>query len=179
MSASSTPTSPITPSTPSSSSLLSSNVSTLSSSVQIRRLSSLNLLSVPSSPSNTSTSTSTSAWQVHPSDIGCNIDSVPIACTFLFILLLESHLSERIIVDQDDYGVWKFLEEPIKNQIGSGLRNIIWKTKSGLTKTLDQVKVVFLPTEAKLLQYPPIPINWYTKPFIHLFLVQCEVRVHL
>jgi hypothetical protein len=78
-------------------------------------------------------------------------------------------------IDQDDYGVWKFLEEPLKTQAATGLRSIVWKTKNGVVKTLENIQLLMVPGDDKIFQYPSIPLNWYLKPSVNLFLVQCEV----
>lgn len=107
---------------------------------------------------------------VEANDVSSSISNVAIACKNVF---RQSDLISG--TDVDEYSVWKFLEEPLKKQVDGGLRSIVWKTKTGVVKTLDQVQLTFLSSDAKELQLPPLPFNWYSRPFVHLFLVQCEV----
>jgi hypothetical protein len=66
------------------------------------------------------------------------------------------------------------VEESIKFQI-SKVDFELWKGKPERLQA-ENVPVTFLPSDTAQFEHGQVPSNWFLRPFLHLFLVQCEVR---
>lgn len=77
-------------------------------------------------------------------------------------------------LDQDPFQAWPQIERLLTASLP--LKNLMVKTKSGVIK-LEKVETTFAFDTHPRFQYPNIPLNWYTKPFVSLFLIrECEVN---
>lgn len=67
-----------------------------------------------------------------------------IVLLFLFTSIIYIYCNKIIIfIDQDDYGVWKYVEQELKAHLP--LRNVTWKTKTGTTKVVDKINLDVVP----------------------------------
>jgi hypothetical protein len=56
------------------------------------------------------------------------------------------------------------------------LSQVQWRnSKTGHSHTLEKVELNFIPAE-KTFAMSLIPVNWYLKPFVHMLLIQTEVK---
>ena len=76
---------------------------------------------------------------------------------------------------RDDGKAWKHLEKGIKERMP--LKLIEWNNPVVSTTNssfINSIHPIFIPHDHSFFDYPNFPINWFKKPYLFLYIINCD-----